>query len=205
MKIICDRLLKSKNVDSAAWDAIQTVWEILNGNGRDTADGMSEDESEIDEETGQKVVRILRRPWLNNAIPTLMHAVDSYNGCLLDELACLHQGNTSFKREELGTHNDRRPYMVGLPRNFYDNDWYKNLDDIEKEIVCANEKFVAIPALVSLIPICLSIHLTSPLRLHTSVARCECQKSLLFISVLYIFNVSSCTFIVLTKSVYILI
>lgn len=131
------------------WDDIQTIWEALNGNGRDTADGMSEDESEVDEESGRKYVRILRRPWLNRAIPKLMHAVDTYDECLLDELAHQHQGNTSFKRVEPSVHDDKRPFMVGLPRNFYDKDWYKNLDDIDKEIVGANEKTVAIPVLVS--------------------------------------------------------
>ncbi len=28
---------------------------------------------------------------------------------------------------------DKRMFMTGLPRNFYDDAWYKNLDDAEEE------------------------------------------------------------------------
>lgn len=142
--------MKEKHAHSGStlWTDIHGIWDKLNGNGRLTADGMSDDGSEVDEPTGQKFVRVLRRPWINKAIPELMHAVDTYEQAFLDELGYEHQGNTSFKRREPSNSDDKRPYMVGLPRNFYDGDWYRNLDEIDKAIIDASDTVVAIPTLV---------------------------------------------------------
>ncbi len=47
---------------------------------------------------------------------------------------------------------DKRMFMTGLPRNFYDDAWYKNLDDAEKSLVNARNHAVNIPSLVSVVP-----------------------------------------------------
>ncbi len=140
---------KHKNDDSTLWSDIGDVFHILNGNGRKTGDGASEDESDVEERTNRKVVQVLRRDWINKSIPRLMHAVDTYAQDNLDEAGRLQQGNTSFERAYLPKNEDKRMYMTGLPRNFYDDTWYKKLDDIEKRLVNARDHTVNIPTLVS--------------------------------------------------------
>lgn len=142
--------MKHKNAPSSLtlWSVISYILDILNGNGNNTADGISEDESETDEHSRPKLVRIRARPWINKAIPELMHTVDTYGQSKLDELGHQHQGNSSLPRVYVAKKDDIRPYMVGLPRNFYDDDWYKTLDEVEKSIVDANEEVVDIPFLV---------------------------------------------------------
>ena len=79
-----------------------------------------------------------------------MHAVDAYEQDNLADVGRQHQGNSSYERVYPSNNVDRRKYMTGLPRNFYDDDWYKGLDEAEKSLVQADARFVRIPALVSI-------------------------------------------------------
>ncbi|KLO04448.1 hypothetical protein SCHPADRAFT_947684 [Schizopora paradoxa] len=140
---------KHKNDKTSVWSDILVVLDILNGNGRDTADGISEDESDVDEK-GRRIkraVRILRRDWINKDIPKLLHAVDTYAQDSLDDYGRLPQGNTGHKREPISKNADKRQFMTGLPRNFYDDKWYRNLDETEKSLVLAEDRVVVIPTL----------------------------------------------------------
>lgn len=132
------------------WNDVAVVLDLLNGNGRDTADGISEDESDFDEKgkRRKRVVRILKRDWINKDIPKLLQAVDTYAQDSLDDFGRLPQGNTSYTRELISKNTDKRQFMTGLPRNFYDDDWYKNLDETEKSLVLAEDRVVVIPSLV---------------------------------------------------------
>ncbi|KLO03899.1 hypothetical protein SCHPADRAFT_948203 [Schizopora paradoxa] len=76
-----------------------------------------------------------------------MHAVDSYEQDCLDDVGRQHQGNSSYKRVFISKNADKRRYMSGLPRNFYDDVWYKELDEAEKSLVNAEDRFVNIPKL----------------------------------------------------------
>lgn len=148
--MIEDQVTKHRNESPNIWELVYIVYYILNGNGRNTADGGSEDESDVDEETNRKFTRVLRRVWINKDIPELMHAVDTYGQSMLDDIGHQHQGNVSLPRSSLSRSDDKRPYMTGLPRNFYDDNWYRSLDEVDKELVGAKEQIVLIPKLVSL-------------------------------------------------------
>ncbi len=94
-KIIEYQQKKHKNDDSSLWSDIGDVVHILNGNGRNTGDGGSEDESDVEEGSGRKIVRVLGRDWINKAIPRLMHAVDTY------AQDSLERGRSSTARQRL--------------------------------------------------------------------------------------------------------
>lgn len=160
-KVIDDQVTKHRNDSPNVWKEIYVVFYLLNGNGRDTADGASEDESEVDEETKRKSVRVLRRDWINKAIPKLMHAVDTYGQSMLDDVGHQHQGNVSHPRSYHSSSGDKRPYMTGLPRNFYDESWYRSLDEVDKELVEAKEQIVPIPTLVSFAFVRRTLHAVS--------------------------------------------
>ena len=78
-----------------------------------------------------------------------MRAVDTYTQDTLDDVGRQQQGNVSYKRTFVSEKEDKRAYMTGLPRNFYDDVWYKNLDEAEKSLVNARDRLVNIPTLVS--------------------------------------------------------
>ncbi len=117
---------KSRGGHDETWKGAKDVIEILQ------ADGQSDDQTETEDVYGHRVVRCVRRPWLNSEICSLVAAVDSYSMELKDMLGVRKQGNVGLTRIATAKKDDDRPYMVNLPINFYDTDWYRRLDEYEK-------------------------------------------------------------------------
>ncbi len=81
---------------------------------------------------GHRVVRRLRRPWLNEQVSALLVAVDTYSMESKDQAGVRKRGNLGLTRHTPTKADDNRPYMVGLPSNFYDGDWFRSLDKYDK-------------------------------------------------------------------------
>lgn len=95
-------------------------------------DGQSGDETESEDVFGHRVVRRLRRPWISHQVSSLVAAVDSYGMEAKDQVGMRKQGNVGLTRHTAAINDDDRPYMVNLPINFYDAEWFRRLDEYEK-------------------------------------------------------------------------
>ncbi len=95
-------------------------------------EGASGDETESEDVFGHKVVRRLRRPWLSRQVSSLMVAIDSYSMEEKDLVGLRRQGNVGVRRHTDAINDDHRPYMINLPVNFYDSDWFRRLDEYDK-------------------------------------------------------------------------
>lgn len=113
-----------------------------------TADGQSGDETESEDVFGHRVVRRLFQPWVNRSISTLLAAVDSYTMEEKDLVGVRKQGNVGLTRHTAAINDDIRPYMVNLPVNFYDGEWFRRLDEYEKAELNAKPA-MEIPVIVS--------------------------------------------------------
>ncbi|TDL14062.1 hypothetical protein BD410DRAFT_810027 [Rickenella mellea] len=109
------------------WEAIQDVLAQL------TLNGVSSDESEWESpsketRTGNKTVRRIKLAWIAKEVTDLVDAVETYRDALRDEVNAQRRGNASPRRlfawKEVNT--TRQP-VRGLPRNWYDDTWYKAL------------------------------------------------------------------------------
>lgn len=134
---------KAKGGIDATWTAAQGVVSTL------TVEGHSGDETESEDVFGHRVVRRLRRPWLNQEISSLMCAIDTYFMEPKDQAGVRKRGNLGLTRHTTAKNDDDRPYMVGLPANFYDSEWLKRLDEYEKAELNVRPP-MNIPTIVSL-------------------------------------------------------
>jgi hypothetical protein len=89
-------------------------------------DGMSGDETDTPPGVIPKVTRRVGLPWLSPDITQLLHAVESFTPATYEENMTVPIGNSSLPRileQKRTAHNSIA--IQKLPRNWYDDTWYK--------------------------------------------------------------------------------
>jgi hypothetical protein len=126
--------------DSEIWSQVNKVLSRL-----DVA-GMSSDESDdgyrrvpIVNPRPQKRLRRVRLRWLSPGISDLFAAVETYDKTSLrPEEVHLRRGNLPLYRDPIAKRtDDKRPPILELPRNWYDDDWYKGLGRLGQLLIGA--------------------------------------------------------------------
>jgi hypothetical protein len=137
---VCNRFCDSQN-----WD---TIFKIINRLG---AEGMSGDETDTPTGVYPKAVRHIEIPWISPRISQLFEAVDSYESSLRVETMRSHVGNAPLHRHyEPRSKNIRAKVIPHLPRNWYDDAWFKGLLAGQRTVLSVIAD-VEIPTLVSAI------------------------------------------------------
>ena len=124
-----------------------------------TIEGMSSDESDVERPVSSrlidqrrvhsaKVVRRVRLPWLNNDISELLDAVETYDDLRPPGAVPDGRGKPPFPRLFNAVHcSNERAAKPKLPRNWYDDEWFKQCSISKKYHLAASEN-VEIPKLV---------------------------------------------------------
>jgi hypothetical protein len=115
--------------------------------------GMSDDETDVDEapdcRSAPKILRRRKLRWLSNDVSLLMDAVESHQSVVSDSALYDARGNKALQRRfEPRSTNDKSLPVKGLPRNWYDQLFYKGLQPHEKKRLGRAPK-VDLPFLVS--------------------------------------------------------
>ncbi|KAG2108562.1 hypothetical protein BD769DRAFT_1392725 [Suillus cothurnatus] len=111
---------QNRHRNPETWDTIMRVIERLN------IDGMSGDETDTPPGVIPKVTRRVGLPWLSPDITQLLHAVESFTPATYEENMTIPIGNSSLPRileQKRTAHNSIA--IQKLPRNWYDDTWYK--------------------------------------------------------------------------------
>jgi len=114
---------------------------------------MSSDESEDEvprprrSDRDLKKVRRVAIEWLNPQFSELWASVETYDNIPFD--AILHRrGNAALSRAHVARRVDKkRPPIIGLPRNWYKDDWYRGLQGFQQKKLFSRAD-EPIPALV---------------------------------------------------------
>ncbi|KAF9232692.1 hypothetical protein BU15DRAFT_80961 [Melanogaster broomeanus] len=113
---------QNRSRDPAKWDTIRTIIECLD------LEGMSGDETDSTSGVKPKVVRRVELPWISSAISTLFNSVESYESALREENMLEKIGNSSLERHfEARRKNGKATAVPGLPRNWYNDNWFQGL------------------------------------------------------------------------------
>jgi hypothetical protein len=114
------------------------------------ADGMSGEES--DGEVSGREKQLVRVPvkWINSELAGLFHAIDTWKSAVDDEGFLPTRGNRPLNRVSTSKEPAVGRATKGLPRNWYDDIWYKSQSDAKK-ISLKTMPPQSIPCLVSLI------------------------------------------------------
>ncbi|KAG2744787.1 hypothetical protein P692DRAFT_20670034, partial [Suillus brevipes Sb2] len=124
------------------WDTIRRIINRLD------ADGMSGDETETPLGANPKKVRRVALPWISPEITGLLHAVESYAPAIYEENMSVPIGNASLPRlMEAKRTSQNSIAIAGLPRNWYDGNWYKVNSSSAKALLGVRKDF-EIPFLV---------------------------------------------------------
>jgi hypothetical protein len=123
----------NRDSDPETWSRIKKVLDVLD------IDGMSSDESEGElprprrSDRDLKKVRRVAIQWLNPQFSELWASVETYDNIPCD--AILHRrGNAALSRERVSRRVDnKRPVIIGLPRNWYRDDWYRSLQGFQQK------------------------------------------------------------------------
>ncbi len=134
---------KEKGGVNKTWTSAGSILKLMK------VEGASGDETESEDLFGRRVVRRLRRPWLSHQISALMVAIDSYSMEEKDQAGMRKQGNVGSIRHTMAINDDDRPYMINLPVNFYDSEWFRRLDEYDK-VGLNVQPAMEIPNIVSL-------------------------------------------------------
>lgn len=112
-------------------------------------DGMSGEETDGEVSTREK--QLIRVPvrWINPELTRLFHAMDTWKAAVDDE-GFKARGNRPFIRPSKSKEPATGTVRKGLPRNWYDDSWYRSQSDAKKVLLGAAAQR-KIPALVSLI------------------------------------------------------
>lgn len=111
---------------------------------------MSGDETDSPSQSRNKTLRRIALPWINPAITTLFEAVDTYEKAVADECLMSAAGNKPIPRIYIATKTDHNnPPVRKLPRNWYNDDWYKTRTTAYRSFLEASSA-VPIPCLVSI-------------------------------------------------------
>jgi hypothetical protein len=122
----------NRNSDPETWSRIHKVLLELD------IDGMSADKSEDEKPRPQRSDRDLKKvrhvaiEWLNPKFSALWASVETYENVPFDAiLQC--RGNASLSREHVARRVDKdRVPIIGLPRNWYNEDWYCSLQSFQQ-------------------------------------------------------------------------
>jgi hypothetical protein len=106
-------------------------------------DGMSSDESEDEEPRPRRSDRDLKKvrrvsiEWLNPKFSALWASVETYENVPFDAIL-QRRGNAALSRELVARRvNKNRVPIIGLPRNWYDDDWYRSLQGFQQKKLCS--------------------------------------------------------------------
>ncbi|KAI9459519.1 hypothetical protein HD554DRAFT_2041861 [Boletus coccyginus] len=128
--------------DPETWDTIAKIIAMLD------VEGMSGDETDSPPTWKPKGLRRLELTWLSPSISLLFRSVESYEPAVRIENMREQIGNSSFVRHWEPRSKDTKSGPVGgLPRNWYNDDWFRGLDSGARKMLVA-QKEVAIPTLV---------------------------------------------------------
>ncbi|KAG1888583.1 hypothetical protein F4604DRAFT_1915587 [Suillus subluteus] len=109
---------RHRNPDT--WDTIMCVIDRLD------IDGMSGDETDSPPGVIPKVTRRVGLPWVSPDITRLLHAMESFTPATYEENMTVPIGKSSLPRileQKRTAHNSIAIHK--LPRNWYNDDWYK--------------------------------------------------------------------------------
>lgn len=138
---------ENKHRDPTAWGNIEKVL-VTTG-----IQGMSGDETDA---TPRRIkeTRRLKHPWLNSNITDLWVALDSYEHAIDDELLVKlrhRKGNAGLPRST-GVRQDSSVFASRLlPKNWYDDDWWRSLNEGAQLAVAAKAP-VNIPTIPAYLP-----------------------------------------------------
>ncbi|KAG6372577.1 hypothetical protein JVT61DRAFT_7690 [Boletus reticuloceps] len=112
------------------WEEVSKVIDRLG------VEGMSGDETDSPPGVYPKAVRRIETPWINSRISQLLQAVDSYESSLREENMLSPLGNAPFLRHyESRTKNMRAKAIHSLPKNWYDELWFRGLSSGERDFL----------------------------------------------------------------------
>lgn len=99
------------------------------------ADGMSGEET--DGEPSGRMKQLTRVPvrWINPELALLFHNMDSWISATADEGFVKTRGNRPFTRTSTVKEPVTGKVTKGLPRNWYDDIWFKSQSDPQKHIL----------------------------------------------------------------------
>jgi hypothetical protein len=125
------------NTDPELWSQIRKVLNRLD------VQGMSSDESDdeysrapIVNPRPQKRLRRVRLQWLNQQITDLFVAVETYDKTSIQHY--LRRGNLPLYRDPIAKQiNTERRAIPCLPRNWYDDNWFKGLHHLDQMLLGA--------------------------------------------------------------------
>ncbi|KIK76586.1 hypothetical protein PAXRUDRAFT_18090 [Paxillus rubicundulus Ve08.2h10] len=127
--------------DPDTWDDIRQIIDCLD------IEGISGNETDTAPGTQPKVIRRMVLPWLSPFISELFDCVESYNTALHEECMTVHTGNSSLERMFEPHHTDTKAVALDqLPRNWYDEEWYK-AHSVSGRTMLSAHKDVPIPTL----------------------------------------------------------
>lgn len=130
--------------DADVWEQFQCVMEKLG------PQGMSGDETDPQSNNrSTKNLIKLSLSWLHPDISQLMAAADTYRGAVHDEcMVITKRGNPGLPRSSQASRNPSTTAAIKkLPRNWYDDTWYRRLTRAEKARLNAQADY-PIPVLV---------------------------------------------------------
>jgi hypothetical protein len=105
-------------------------------------DGMSSDESEVDENR-QRVFRVKRRPWRSKALDKFLRRIDDDHNTT-NAYGNNRAGCQPRIRKRPAYNESTGKAIRNLPVNFYDANWYRKLSDMDKRQLDA-QKDVEVP------------------------------------------------------------
>jgi hypothetical protein len=127
-----DIVTLNRDSDPETWSRIHKVLFKLD------IDGMSSDESEDEKpmprwsDRDLKKVRRVAIEWLNPKISALWASVETYENVPFDAIL-QRRGNASLSRKHIARSvNKARLPIIGLPRNWYNDNWYRSLESFQK-------------------------------------------------------------------------
>ena len=117
---------------------------------------------ETDDEISGREKQLVRVPvqWINTELTVLFHTMDTWKSAVNEESMVCPRGNRPLARAAKTKEPVAGNATKGLPRNWYDDTWYKSQSDPKKltlNVISARP----IPSLVSLMHLGYSNHLRS--------------------------------------------
>jgi hypothetical protein len=113
-------------------------------------DGMSGEETDGESSGREKILVKVPVQWINSELTDLFHAMDTWKSAVNDESFLNTRGNRPFTRVPTLKEPVAGKATKGLPRNWYDDTWYRSQSDPKKFLLNAAPAR-PIPSLVSLI------------------------------------------------------
>jgi hypothetical protein len=111
---------------------------------------------ETDGEVSGREKQLTRIPvrWINPELTDLFHAIDTWQSAINDESFTCPRGNRPLTRLPTSKEPIVGHVTKGLPRNWYDDTWYKSQSDPQKLLLRVKPSHL-IPSLVGLLCFCM--------------------------------------------------